>query len=198
MTTTSEYHLAHAENFNNTVVVLLENTPLRQSGMPAHIRNQTDDLGDVVSQATATHPIGESLTRQEFKDDADINRLLARFGVNTQVRNDLQYGTQDDTLGLQELQLQLESAKNVMKAVPPELHDKYPNWLAVMSGIERGEYEKDLKDLAEKKRSEDFNRRKQEYRDTRQVEREVRAEDAAEAVRTGRDEIRAPEATPNR
>lgn len=160
-------------------------------GMPKLIRNQHDDLGDVMSEATATTPEGESLTRQEFKEDTDINTILARFGVNTQVRNDMVFTETDYTVDLQAAHDLMQNAKQVNTGVPPELRDKYPNWLALMSGIERGEYQNDLRELAEKRgaaaRRQDLEKRAQDLRDRRDAERELAAQDAAAAVREGKE-----------
>lgn len=163
------------------------------------IRTQHDDhdINEYYGKLTATEPTGESLTRQEFKEDADINTILTRFGVNTQVRNDMVWTEVNYDVGLQEALTSLDIAKRAQLDIPEELREKYPNWLALMSGIERGEYQKDLKDVAQQrtatKRQEELNRRKSDIRDLRAAQREIDAEDAAERVRTG---AAAPETTP--
>lgn len=163
------------------------------------VRGQQDDheSNEYYGKLTATTPVGESLTRQEFKEDTDVNVILSRFGVNTQVRNDMVFTEVDYTIGLQEAINSVTIAKRAELNVPDELREKYPDWLSLMSGIERGEYQEDLKQLAstraEEKRRKQLDQRKADIRSLRDAQREVEAEDAAERVRTG---ARAPEATP--
>lgn len=159
-------------------------------------QNESHEEREAYGQATAVAPVGESLTRQEFKEDTDINILLARFGVNTQVRNDMQWTEIDYTTDLQKAYAALDAAKRADTGVPPELRDKYPNYLALMSGIERGEYQKDLADLAnqrgEQKKREELQKRTTDIRELRNAERQIAAEDAANAVMTGRSNEQTP------
>lgn len=118
------------------------------------LRKQTDDNGDEWSIATATINEEPSLTRGEFKDDADINRLLARFGVNQQVRQDPRFTEVDYNLDLQQAYAALDAASRAQLQVPEELRSKYPDWLTILNGAESGEYQRDLQALADRKAAE--------------------------------------------
>lgn len=117
-------------------------------------RTQDDNLQDQYSQLTGLDFTGtETLTRQEFKDEADLNILLSRYGV-AQMRP-VQYGKEVDyTVDLQTAISALEAANAATFDVPEELRDKYPTWRHVLNGAESGEYHQDLLNLAEKKKAD--------------------------------------------
>lgn len=122
-------------------------------GQPCE-RTQHDGMGDKYSAMTATDFTGtDSLARQEFKDEADTNIMLTRFGVIPQ--RPIQYGTTVD------YQLDLQTALGVLAEVetatfnvPTELQVKYPDWRTLLNAVETGEYENDLNQLAEQKAKE--------------------------------------------
>lgn len=115
-------------------------------------RKQNDDLQDEYSDLTALSFEGEeSLTRQEFADEADLNILLARFGVG-QVRP-MEYGKEVDySVDLQSALGALDAARAAAWSIPEELKDRYRNWQDVLNAAETGQYQQDLLNLAEKKR----------------------------------------------
>lgn len=115
------------------------------------IREQDDGLGDIVSAETAHTPEGESMTRQELAPEADINLLLARFGVEQQQRPLPTTSEIDYTMDLQQAHEAVRQAKQADYRVPDELRDKYPNWIAVLTGAETGEYQRDLAELQKRK-----------------------------------------------
>jgi hypothetical protein len=117
------------------------------------LRTQHDGKGDEYSNLAATHETGEMITRQEFKDEANLNILLKRFGV--QVRTDGQYGSEIDyAIDLQTALSAIDQARKANYNVPPELAEKYPSWLSVLGAAETGEYQRDLKELGEQKAKE--------------------------------------------
>lgn len=154
------------------------------------MRTQDDGLGDMVSLATATTPVGDSLTRQEFKDDADVNLLLKKYGVDTPVRafQQAQFTEVDYNVDLQQALAAVNEAKRVTGAVPEELRDKYPTWKHVLDGVESGQYGKDLEELAgkkaEEKRAADRNAKRESIVEAEELRRDIEAERAAAAVRT--------------
>lgn len=112
-------------------------------------RTQVDGLEDEYSLLTGTDTGTDTATRQEMKDESDINILLARFGVNTPIRGGLDYGAEIDyNMDLQQALGAIESARRANTAVPEELREKYPTWREVLNGAETGEYQKDLQTLA--------------------------------------------------
>lgn len=156
--------------------------------MKPAIRTQADERGDEYSKKAAIVGDGTpSLTRQEQKNDADINVLLSRFGVNQQIRTGGRFGEHDDQLDLHTALQAVAAARTANFNVPDELREKYPDWKTVLAGAENGSYEKDLEQLHAKRRSEKALAEKAERRRqmdlTRQVEADMRAEAAAEAAR---------------
>lgn len=166
------------------------------TGIP-HQRTQKDGAQDEYSFASSLDTGDEKHTRQEFKDEADLNILLARFGVSTPIRTDLQYGQEVDyNLDLQQAFAAIESARRANLATPAELRDKYPSWREVLNGAESGEYQRDLQALADKQTIE-----KQEQQRTLEYEAEMlaakRREKVARDLKREREELYPlPEATP--
>lgn len=164
------------------------------------IREHGDGLGDAVSEATATTPTGDSLTRQEFADDADVNKLLKRYGIDTPVRafQQAQFTEIDYNVDLQQALGAIQEAKRAHGAVPEELKEKYPTWKHVLDAVETGEYQKDLDALAEKKKNDkkaaDRNEKREAIVEAEELRRDIEAERAAQAVRTAPP---APEKRPN-
>lgn len=88
------------------------------------------------------------MARQEFKDEADINVLLRKFGVRV-----LERSTQpimqdiDFTLDLQGAYDAREQVQQVHSQLPEEVRNLYPTWADLLNAIERGEIEINSKDL---------------------------------------------------
>ena len=148
------------------------------------VRSQADTLGDDISLQTGYDTGSESLTRQEFKDEADLNILLGRFGVNQQVRQDPRFMEVDYDLDLQTAIAAVESARRANYNVPEELRTKYPDWRAVLDGAESGQYQKDLQELADRKKTQ--AKLEEEEAATRRKYEEWKQREA----------LRAPEETP--
>lgn len=156
--------------------------------MKPAIRTQVDELQPEYSKRAAIKSDGSpGLTRQEQKDDADINILLKKFGVENRIRADGRYGENDDQVDLHTALAAIAAARDANYNVPPELREKYPNWQAVLAGAENGSYERDLAQLHDKRKAEKDTAEKQERRRqlelNRQIEADMRAEAAAEAAR---------------
>lgn len=113
--------------------------------MKPNPRTQIDDKGDEYSLLAATYADDKMITRQEYKDEADINLLLKRFGVIPGPQGT--YGEVDYTLDLQTALAALASANKANFDVPTELRDKYRGWRDVLNATETGEYQRDLADL---------------------------------------------------
>lgn len=115
-------------------------------------RAQYDGREDEVSDATGIDTGTETPTRQEFKDEADINNILTRFGVAQQ--RPLRYGDEIDySTDLQDALHALDQVQGINDTVvPPELKEKYgDDWRKLLNAVESGEYQHDLEDLARAK-----------------------------------------------
>lgn len=163
----------------------------REAGGPPYPfpmeRTQTDGRGDEYSLITGLDLSGETpVTRQEFKDEADINNILARYGINTPLRQ-MQWGQEiDERLDLQQALFAISEAQKIQ--VPEELRSQFPTWQAILNGVETGEYQHALKEL------EDGKAREKQLADQRQRDAEELAAHRARVKMT--DTIR-PEKEPN-
>lgn len=122
-------------------IELLQRKPADGSGYPYPMqRSQTDGMGDFWSEATGISFQGTPvLTRQEYAEEADVNILLNRFGVNTPLR-EMQWGAEiDDRLDLQQALYAIDQAKQIK--VPDELRAQFPTWQHVLNGAESGAYQ---------------------------------------------------------
>lgn len=100
-------------------------------------KDQTDiGLEDVLLDASNS-PINKDMARQEFKDEADINYMLSRFGV-TQPRGTPTYGTTDDTLDLQQALTSVREARAAYGDLPLNLREKFTSMEAMLNAIENG------------------------------------------------------------
>lgn len=156
------------------------------------IRTQIDGLEDEASMETGISFEGtEAITRQEFRDEADINIILSRFGA-AQQRTDGIYTDTDYTLDLQQAFAAVEAAQKANLNVPPELRDKYPSWKEVLTGAESGEYERDLILLEEHKAAQTQQRKAEEER-RHEVDAIRRRQWAERQLKREREDLAPPE-----
>lgn len=79
----------------------------------------------------------KDMARQEFKDDADINYMLSRFGI-TQPRGTPTYGEWDDTIDLQSALQSVHDARSAFRELPKELTNKFPRMEDMLAALENG------------------------------------------------------------
>lgn len=105
-------------------------------------RQQDDNQQELYSRATDFDVTkygkeGESLTRQEMKDDADVNLMLSRYGVTGTGRQPV-FGEVDFNLDLQTAMHAIRDAQDAYARVPAELKAKYPTWQALLNALDSG------------------------------------------------------------
>lgn len=106
------------------------------------IRTQSDDLFDIYSVDTAvdasSSPENRDVARQEFKAEADINIMLAKFGVFAPQKQlffeDVDYG-----IDLQQALGAIADAKRAWQVMPPEIKLQFPNWRDLLNALESGQ-----------------------------------------------------------
>lgn len=102
-------------------------------------RTQGDDMQKSYSNATRIDFTGTpELTRQEQKAEADIQYILAHFGINTQQRA-VMYGDQDTEIDLQQAFMAREEMRRGWHTLPDELKAKYPSWQSLIVALNTGE-----------------------------------------------------------
>lgn len=99
------------------------------------IDNPTVDASD--GAETNDGEINKDMARQEFKDEADINYMLSRFGI-TQPRGAPTYGEWDDTIDLQIALESVREAKTGYRTLPRELRDKFPSMEDFLRAVDNG------------------------------------------------------------
>lgn len=103
------------------------------------IRSQSDDLGDVYSvEIVPDFSKAVDTARQEFKDEADINILLKRFGVFAPQKQ-LQFGHVDYGLDLQQAFAAIADAKRAWQVMPADVKSEFPTWQSLLNAIESGQ-----------------------------------------------------------
>lgn len=81
--------------------------------------------------------INKDRSRQEYKDEADINYMLSRFGI-TQPRGAPVYGEWDDTLDLQTAIESVREAHAAYRRVPQELRNKFSSMEELLLALNNG------------------------------------------------------------
>lgn len=119
------------------------------------IRTQVDGLNEEMSYETGLDcSILPDLTRQEFKDETDVNKVLARYGVNTPMRQP-QYSEVDYDMDLQASLEAIREAERAIAKLPVELQGKYSTWERLLDGAFNGEFKTDMATYYEAKAAAD-------------------------------------------
>lgn len=106
------------------------------------VRTQNDQSQELYSTRAAellADEMAESkdTARQEYGDEANINKLLARFGVHTPVGK-VTFGEVDYSVNLQDAFQAIADAKEAHRRLPADLKTDYPTWQALLNAIEAG------------------------------------------------------------
>lgn len=108
------------------------------------IRTQVDGLFEQYSEATAIDCSDRpDMTRQEFRDDADVNKVLQRYGVDGLPRKPV-YSEVDYNMDLQQSIEAIREAERAIQKLPDELRSKYGTWEAMFHGAYSGDLPRDL------------------------------------------------------
>lgn len=106
-------------------------------------RTQVDGLNELYSQDTGLDCSDlPDLARQEFKDETDVNIVLAKFGVGSMRQPE--YGAVDYNMDLQIALESIREAERAIEKLPPELRTKYSTWERLLDGAYNGELKTDL------------------------------------------------------
>lgn len=96
------------------------------------------DLGQDNVILDASHSDDNKDTaRQEFKNEADINYMLNRFGI-TPERGAPTYGEWDDSIDLQSALQAVAEARTGYATLPEELRNKFKSMEALLTALQEG------------------------------------------------------------
>lgn len=116
------------------------------------IRTQVDGLNEQYSYETALDcSIYPDMARQEFKDESDPNKVLARYGVGGIPQRQPEYSAIDYDMDLQQSLESIREAERAIAKLPPELRTKYSSWEQLLDGAFNGQFKTDLATYHEQK-----------------------------------------------
>lgn len=95
-----------------------------------------------------------SATRQEFAADTDVNRILARQGVNIDGAKPV-FGEHDFSLTLQDAIHASRDMSQALQRLPAAVRARYKTWPEIFSAVERGEIHWGEKPLTPEEQRED-------------------------------------------
>lgn len=99
------------------------------------VEDQTLDASEGADQPNGTD--NKDMARQEFKNEADINYMLSRFGI-TQPRGTPTYGEWDDSIDLQSAIQAVAEAREGFSTLPKEMTDKFKSMEEMLKALENG------------------------------------------------------------
>lgn len=100
-------------------------------------KDQSDiGLEDQILDASDS-PTNKDTARQEFRDEADINYMLSRFGI-TQPRGAPTYGEWDYSIDLQSALESVREARAGYRTLPEDLRRKFPSMEDMLRAVENG------------------------------------------------------------
>lgn len=116
------------------------------------IRTQQDRRGDEYGKKTALDcSQSKDMARQEFKDEADINIMLKRFGVMQQQRTTVPFGEADYTIDLQSALHSINDTQRAYARMDPEIRKIYPSYQKFVQGVMSGSVKNDLERIKKEK-----------------------------------------------
>lgn len=109
------------------------------------IRTQVDRLNDEMSAAAGISFEGVTdLARQEFREEADVNVLMSRYGVGDWSAPAPQFGEVDWDIDLHTAHISIDRAQQAFYHLPSELQQKYQTTSAMLDAMNSGELAEDL------------------------------------------------------
>lgn len=100
------------------------------------VENETIDCSDGADIPGKDEP-NKDLARQEFKQEADINYMLSRFGI-TQPREAPAYGEWDDSISLQSALQAVAEAREGFNTLPEDMRRKFNNMEELLTAVQAG------------------------------------------------------------
>lgn len=124
------------------------------------LRRQRSYNTTAVSSETGTDftgPEGKDMARQEFKEEADINILLKRFGVNAPQKQNPLFNEIDYDLNLQMALSAIETVKGVWKELPLDVKEQYTTWQGMINAAATGQLEEAMAKSLQKRNKKELD-----------------------------------------
>lgn len=124
--------------------------------MKPAIRTQVDEKQRDYSRAASLDCSDlPDTARQEFREEADANKLLARYGINVPVQRTPSFGDADFDLDLHSAFIAVDRAEHAFTSLPTPLRQKYKTTGRLLDAMNTGELEADLRAEREKREKAD-------------------------------------------
>jgi len=107
--------------------------------MAIKLRTQLDNWDELTQSLGLVCPPEDNRTRQEFKDEADINNVVARFYpfAPPQARVPV-YGEQDMSLDLHGALMVVQEARDSYASLPAALRAQFPTYTDFVNAVADG------------------------------------------------------------
>jgi len=107
--------------------------------MATKLRTQVDTWDDLTQSLGLNCPPEDNRTRQEFKDEADINNVVSRFYpfAPPQARVPV-YGERDMSLDLHGALMVVQEARESYASLPESLRAKFPTYSEFVNAVADG------------------------------------------------------------
>lgn len=104
-----------------------------------HHRSQTDENFALVSLETGiSFDPEEDRTRQEFADDADVNKLLNKYGALPPM-NTVRFGEHDFDVDLLTAYSAISQAESAYSQLPESVRKAFPDWHSLAEALSKGD-----------------------------------------------------------
>lgn len=101
-------------------------------------RTQADDEQEYYSELSGLDCSNlPDMARQEFKDEADTNKLLARYGVGVP-QKPVTFSEAAFNMDLQQALEALNTARTAYHQMSPEIRQAYPTWRRLLDALQSG------------------------------------------------------------
>lgn len=101
------------------------------------LKDQTDIGVENPGIDASDRPGNKDMARQEFKDEADVNYMLAKFGV-APPRNAPTYGEWDDSIDLQSAIASVRDALGAYERLPADLRERFTSMEGLLNAVTNG------------------------------------------------------------
>ncbi len=103
------------------------------------VRHMLDDHDQITQEGGLVCPPDDTFTRQEFRDETNINNIVGRFyPFAPPMARVPQFGEQDMSLDLHSAVLSIQAAREAYAEVPEKLRAAFPTYAEFVSAVADG------------------------------------------------------------